>query len=287
MANDSRNSLVAKAALFVEALAPDVVMMENAREVLTGNFPEHFEAFSKKMASLGYLVKAEVHRLDRFGLPQIRERSLVIAVRKGKGRLRTITDLWEGAFVIPKAITVKRALDFKPRTGDLANRYPAFQSPEVKSRIEHIPRDGGSWFDLTKTTSGRKCLTPAMLRILDSGKIGSHPDVYGRMAWDRPAPTIKRECAHIGNGRYAHPEESRLLTVREMATLQGFPQEFKFGGTSLANLYRHIGDAVPPLISHQLSHVAYWILTGRKPALEDTLLKGTHLRKTDLDHCLV
>ena len=37
------------------------------------------------------------------------------------------------------------------------------------------------------------------------------PDVYGRMAWDKPAPTIKRECAHVGNGRYAHPSENSTI----------------------------------------------------------------------------
>ena len=94
--------------------------------------------------------------------------------------------------------------------------------------------------------------------------LGSHPDVYGRMWWDRWAVTIKRECGHIGNGRYAHPEQDRLCTVREMAILQGFPAGYTFVGT-LTNRYRHIGDAVPPLISYQLAALAQWMLTGRRP----------------------
>jgi DNA (cytosine-5)-methyltransferase 1 len=121
-----------------------------------------------------------------------------------------------------------------------------------------------------------------MVRILEKGKLGSHPDPYGRMWWDRPAPTIKRECAHIGNGRYAHPEENRLLTVREMATIQGFPVDFQFNGAALSNLYRHIGDAVPPLVSFQMACLVRWILGGKKPAVEELILPGTHLRKSDL-----
>lgn len=286
ISNDHRNSLVAKAAFFAAALQPDIVLMENAREVLTGNFPEHFETFSERMIAQGYRIKAAVHRLDRFGLPQIRERSLVIAIRKGLGKVRTLTDLWEGASICPDALTVRNALDFTNREGDMANRHPTFNSPMLKARMAAIPKNGGSWIDLTRTARGRKLMTPAMLKIVEAGKIGSHPDVYGRMSWERPAPTIKRECAHVGNGRYAHPEEDRLLTVREMARLQGFPLEFRFGGNALSNQYRHIGDAVPPLISHQLAHVAHWMLTEKRPELKDTFLAGTHLQARDVEHCL-
>jgi DNA (cytosine-5)-methyltransferase 1 len=212
---------------------------------------------------------------------------LVIAVKKGIGKIRTLSDLWEGASISPDALTVRNALAFKARRGDAADRSPAFSSSALKARMAAIPKDGGSWIDLTRTARGKKLMTPAMQKIVDAGKIGSHPDVYGRMSWNRPAPTIKRECAHVGNGRYAHPEEDRLLTVREMARLQGFPLEFRFGGNALSNQYRHIGDAVPPLISHQLAHAAHWMLTGRRPDLKDTFLEGTHLKSRDIEHCLV
>ena len=66
-----------------------------------------------------------------------------------------------------------------------------------------------------------------MARRVARGDLGSHPDIYGRLWWDRPAVTIKRECSHIGNGRYAHPEQDRLCTVREMALLQGFPRDYR------------------------------------------------------------
>ena len=98
----------------------------------------------------------------------------------------------------------------------------------------------------------------------------------------RPAPTIKRECAHFGNGRYTHPSQDRLCTVREMALLTGFPDTFKFSARGLSNMYRHIGDAVPPIVSYQLAAVADWILTGERPKLKDALLPGTHLTAADL-----
>jgi DNA (cytosine-5)-methyltransferase 1 len=121
-----------------------------------------------------------------------------------------------------------------------------------------------------------------MKRIVAQRRIGSYPDVYGRMAWDKPAPTIKRECSHVGNGRYVHPEEDRLCSVREMAILQGFPNDFIFDDAAISNMYRHIGDAVPPLISYQIAHLCHWMLTGVQPDFQSLILGGTNLRPTDI-----
>jgi DNA (cytosine-5)-methyltransferase 1 len=67
-----------------------------------------------------------------------------------------------------------------------------------------------------------------------------------------------------------------------MAALQGFPNDFALNGASVSNMYRHIGDAVPPLISYQLAHLAHWILTGKQPQLKDILLRGTNLKQSDI-----
>jgi C-5 cytosine-specific DNA methylase len=98
----------------------------------------------------------------------------------------------------------------------------------ILKRLAATPADGGGWADVARIPETRGLCTTDCLRHWKAGDLGSHPDVFGRMWWDRPDPTIKRECAHIGNGRYAHPEKDRLLTVREMATLQGFPFDCKF-----------------------------------------------------------
>jgi DNA (cytosine-5)-methyltransferase 1 len=277
--DDRRNSLVQRAAEFATALEADVVVMENARELLRGNFAGHFAAFRAHLEAHDYQVWARSCLLSQFGLPQIRERALVIAVRNGL-TLRTVDDLWNGWSVAPQATTVRAA--WCHLEGTNGNEFPAFADQTVAARLAAIPADGGSWADLVHRRDAEALLTDGMKRILAEGKVGSHPDIYGRMWWDRPAPTIKRECAHTGNGRYAHPREHRLCTLREMASLQGFPADYKFAGSSLSNNYRHLGDAVPPLVSHQLAHVCHWILTGRKPHLRDAILSGTHLRTEDL-----
>jgi DNA (cytosine-5)-methyltransferase 1 len=222
----------------------------------------------------------KVYLLSLFGLPQIRERAIIVAAKR-EYDLHTLDELWAGYRVAEVALTVQRAFSVVDARDPAQKLFPQFASQEVRERMHSIPVDGGSWLDLAKNARTRHLLTNAMQRNWSTGRVGSYPDVYGRMWWNRPAPTIKRECAHCGNGRYAHPVEDRLCSVREMATLQGFPQEFRFEDSALSNLYRHIGDAVPPLVSHQLAWVCNWMLTGEKPSIRQTILPNTHLRRDE------
>lgn len=136
--------------------------------------------------------------------------------------------------------------------------------------------------DLLRRQDKDDLLTDSMKKNVAAKRFGSYPDVYGRMALDKPSPTIKRECSHVGNGRYVHPIENRLCSVREIAALQGFPNDYRFKGSSISNLYRHLGDAVPPLISYQIAHTVSWMLSGRKPSIFEAILPGTQLRMTDV-----
>jgi DNA (cytosine-5)-methyltransferase 1 len=255
--------------------------MENARELIRGNFKHHYEWFREFMEDHGYNVFGRTYMLSRFGLPQIRERAIVVASRQ-ELPLHTLESLWDGWGVTDEAITVRRAFEEISPDATGFGVSPGFSSEKVRRRIAAIPKDGGSWVDLLQVADADGLLTDAMKRIVQRKRLGSYPDVYGRMAWDRPAPTIKRECAHVGNGRYAHPDEDRLCSVREMAALQGFPNDFVFNGAAVSNMYRHIGDAVPPLISYQIAHLCNWILTGNQPSVTDILLPGTNLRSTDV-----
>lgn len=277
--DDPRNSLVAKSAEFAVALDADVVVMENARELIRGNFRDHFLNFSTILQRNGYNIVGRNYMLSRFGLPQIRERAIIIAAKK-KYRLRSMDDLWRGKRVDERYNSVRTAFRAVTKDASGCEDFPSINDPVVRERMSAIPHDGGSWADLIGHPDAERLMTPAMKRIVERKRLGSHPDVYGRMSWDKPAPTIKRECAHIGNGRYAHPTENRLCSVREMAILQGFPNQFNFGGSSLSNQYRHIGDAVPPLVSYQLAYICDWILTGNSTVAEDAILPGTHLSKS-------
>lgn len=247
--DDQRNALVARTAKFVEAFAPRVLVMENVKELLEGRHRHHFEALHKGLDALGYDVWAGVHDLAQFRLPQRRRRALVIASRVGD-----VPPMVRSAPV--KLTTVRDAIGHlppveqgEPHPDDPQHVCPR-HTPVVTARCKAIPTDGGSWADIVE--SHPDLLIPSMI----GKRAGSFPDVYGRLAWDRPAITITRECAHPGNGRYFHPDQDRMLTAREMSLLQGFPPNFSFVGALNAR-YNQIGDAVPPLVSRLVAgHVA-------------------------------
>ncbi len=285
--DDLRNNLVGRVGDYAALLKPDLVLLENARELVTGRFRGHLANLLTRLAGLGYQGRAGTYLLSAFGLPQRRERAFVIAVRRPLV-VRDLTDLWRGLRVEAKATHVRRAIwDLppvpagQPSATDPLHVAPAFRSAASLRRIAAVPHDGGSWADLIDDRNEHALLTPAMMARVRRGDFGSHPDVYGRLWWDRPAVTIKRECGHVGNGRYAHPEQDRLCTVREMSILQGFPRDYQFTGPA-QNMYRHIGDAVPPLISYQLAALCRWILTGRQPTPDELILPGCHLAASDV-----
>jgi DNA (cytosine-5)-methyltransferase 1 len=285
--DDLRNNLVGRVGDYAALLQPHIVLLENARELVMGRFRGHLLDLLGRLAGLGYRGRTGTYLLTAFGLPQRRERAFVIAVRHPLVA-RDLTDLWQGWRVEPKATHVRRAIwDLPPvpagvpDAADPLHVAPGFRSAANRARIAAVPHDGGSWADLIGHRNEQALLTPAMAKRARIGDFGSHPDVYGRLWWDRPAVTIKRECGHVGNGRYAHPDQDRLCTVREMSILQGFPRDYQFAGPA-QNMYRHIGDAVPPLISYQLAALCQWILTGDRPPPEELILPGCHLTADDL-----
>ncbi|MFI6851761.1 DNA cytosine methyltransferase [Streptomyces sp. NPDC050416] len=285
--DDPRNSLVGRVAEFAAALQPKIIIVENARELIRGSFKSHSVNLIAQLQRLGYSVHADIYRLDKMGLPQRRERAIIIAVAAGLP-MRTLHDLWCGWKVNSKSTTVRHAIYDLPEVS-AGQTHPADPShassavtDSVLRRIRSIPSDGGSWIDLFADPRTAELATPAMRRSVQANRVNHFSDVYGRMAWDMPAPVIKRECSHVGNGRYTHPQQDRLCTVRELALLQGFPEDYRFDGTSRQNAYRHVGDAVPPLISHQLAWVCSWILGGAKPKPNKFILPNTTLNPEDI-----
>lgn len=254
VADDARNQLVERTAVFAAEWRPQYIVVENVKELLRGRHKHHFQGLHRSLTSLGYDVFAEVHDLKDFGLPQSRIRALIVAKLSDKFHLHLTK--------VQRHTTVRDAIGKLPSlaAGEVDPNDPMHVSPNMKGlsldRMRAIPRNGGSWIDIPENQS--------FLRIpsMNVEKPGSFPDIYGRLAWDRVAPTITRECSHPGNGRYCHPEQDRLLSVREMALLQGFPRDYQFLG-SLSMKYRQIGDAVPPMISKKIAEALLFDIAGK------------------------
>jgi DNA (cytosine-5)-methyltransferase 1 len=107
----------------------------------------------------------------------------------------------------------------------------------------HIP-EGGNWKDIPLSISDR--------RLDGIRATGGRTTYYGRLRWDAPSYTIATYFNHIGNGCNLHPNQQRVISTREAARLQSFPDDFVFVG-SKASQFKQIGNAVPPLLGRFVS----------------------------------
>ncbi|MDQ2706310.1 MAG: DNA cytosine methyltransferase [Actinomycetota bacterium] len=226
---DPRNDLIIDFGRLVSDLLPKYVMLENV-PALTED--RRFHDYVSLLRKTGYSVRHAVKDVSLYGVPQKRRRLILVAAR---GRCRPLP----AEPVTTKRLTVRRALGgMLPAgvSGDELHDHGERRSDEVRTLIAAVPKDGGSRADL-----------PDSMQLACHARIDGFHDVYGRMAWDRPAPTITGGCINPSKGRFLHPEEDRAITLREAALLQSFPPRHRFslrrGKYAAAEL---IGNALPP-----------------------------------------
>jgi len=232
-------------------------IMENVPQLLTS---AEFRLFAARAEANGWRIVAQVLNAADYGVPQTRRRAIVIGSKHGlpsmpapthaapaAGRLR----LLEGAGT-RSWLTVRDAIGDLPPVPD-GNAWHRVRNPTTTSEIRyrHVPV-GGDRFDMQRSldAAGLGELVPRCWREKTSGTT----DVFGRMWWDRPAPTLRTEFYKPEKGRYLHPEEHRPITVREGARLMGFPDEFRFSEEqALTHVGRQIGNAVPPPLARAVA----------------------------------
>ena len=231
----------------VKSTQPELVIMENVPE-LPQKGAGMFEELLQILKSKGYHFDHGVVKCEDHGVPQFRRRFVLIASKLGPLKLP------EGKFKSEqKRKTVRSVIHSLPSLGSGEEHssdrlhVAAKLSDMNLRRIRHTPHDGGSRKDWPEE------LLPDCYRR-ESG--ARYVSIYGRMWWDRPAPTITTLCMGLGNGRFGHPDQDRAMTLREAALLQSFPKNYKFlkPGQPLnrSAVGRMIGNAVPPALGQSL-----------------------------------
>jgi DNA (cytosine-5)-methyltransferase 1 len=234
---------------FVEGITPEFVTMENVPE-LARRGREVFEAFIRTLKRHDYSVDWKIVNCAHYGAPQSRKRLVLLASRLGDIAVP------EGRYSHPSEWkTVRQAIGGLPTIAPGAHHPddPIHAAAQLSAlnlrRIRATPHDGG-----TKDDWPEDLVLECHRR--ESGS--RYHSIYGRMWWDKPAPTMTTLCNGIGNGRFGHPEQDRAITLREAALLQTFPQEYRFwpSGEKLNNraIARMIGNAVPPELARALGH---------------------------------
>lgn len=231
---------------FIKYFRPGYVVVENVPGLYKRSDNSILIEFLEFLSSQGYNFKDGIINANEYGVPQKRMRYLLIA-----SRVKQISPLPTD----PASISLKVA-DF---IGVEHGFPPIEQGHQDKTAFLHtaaaLSEKNAQRIALTPQSGGNRAAwanDPDLQIDAYRGKNHIFRDVYGRMAWDRPAPTITTRFVSLSNGRFGHPSENRAISIREGATLQTFPKTYRFFGKSLAGLARQIGNAVPPELAKRI-----------------------------------
>ena len=236
-AADPRNLLSLEVVRWARRLKPDVVVVENVPAFLTS---EVFATLRRRFRRAGFVVESVVLDAFDFGAPQWRRRAFVFASRRP-------LDLHSIRSVIPPARTVRKAWRGLPRrvTGTKLHYSP--RPSEIALRRMRVIPPGGDRRDVMKYAP--ELAAPSWWRLACQVT-----DVWGRMVWSEPSNTLKTEFNNASKGRYIHPSEDRVISLREAARLQTIPDTWEFSGFPV-HVARQIGNSVPPALGRAIANM--------------------------------
>ncbi|WP_189115620.1 DNA cytosine methyltransferase [Pilimelia terevasa] len=232
--------LVNEVRRLVEGALPDIVTMENVPRIVSTPV---FTDFVARLRKLGYRVSSGSCYCPAYGVPQRRRRLVLVASLMGDIAVP------KGATTAANYTTVRQAIgDLEPvRHGEVHPDDRLHKSRTLNDlNLKRIRRSkpGGTWEEWPE-----ELRAPCHRRA--SG--ATFRNVYARMVWDDPSPTITTLAYNFGAGRFGHPEQDRPITLREAAILQSFPPDYEFVApgepVQFAPLGRLIGNAVPPRLA--------------------------------------
>lgn len=268
---DTRNTLVEAYLQVALAIKPKMLIMENvpAIQSMKHSSGKRYPEYAKQLLQEnGYYAETVFVTGDQVGLAQTRKRLFLIALNKDY--LKEIADFSkELASTLKQLQPARGCTTLRSVIGDLPslqsgegsdemtvsgktiyNHYVFEYEKNTLKRIQAVPEKGGLQ-DIPDT------LLSNHLKKMKSGGYGSGgfvKNLYGRLDWNAPSGTIVAGIKKITCGRFFHPTDHRLLTVREAARLQSFPDDYKFLG-GLIDQYTVVGNAVPPKFSEYIGKV--------------------------------
>ena len=245
--HDSRGMLYKECLRIIERKKPKVIVFENVKGLLSTkyidgrNLSDVLVEDLTEMEDIGYNVVYQLVNASDYGVPQNRQRVLFIGVRKDLGK----------TFVFPpkqskENLTLRHVLTVPD---DVPNNIDWAFSPQALEMLNYIP-EGGSWKDVPY-----EHLAPRFQRIRDDMKKYHSPNFYRRFSRDEICGTITAS-AQPENCGIIHPTENRRYTVREVARIQTFPDEFRFITNTpkdITAMYKVIGNAVPVNLAYTIA----------------------------------
>lgn len=229
--DDPRNHLFKEFARFISVIRPKIFLMENVARLYTHNNGKTREEILKTFNSIGYNTECRILNVADYGVPQIRNRIIFIGTRLDN----TTIFFPKKKYNVDQYVTIKEAIDDLPslksgETSTIPNHIAMKHSEQMLKKMSFV-QDGGTKDDI-----------PISLRPLkgDARK-------YIRYNSNKPSVCVTGDMRKI-----FHYNQNRALTVRELARIQTYPDNFIFEGASISQ-QQQVGNSVPPLFAEELA----------------------------------
>ncbi|TCT15504.1 DNA (cytosine-5)-methyltransferase 1 [Natranaerovirga pectinivora] len=257
---DERNNLFKEVIRIVEIVKPKVVVIENVLGLLSMTIPSGEnvkDVIVSELKELGYYVDVNVLTASEYGIPQNRKRVIFIASlvdnvkfpqpQYGNGKKPVIT-VGDALGNIPKdgSDYLEPKNEYQTLMAGrkaILNHEPIKHAPLIVKRMHSVPQ-GGNWQDIP-------------IGLGQGG--GKHSNNYRRLKMDEPSITIK----HVSKSMIIHPIYDRTPTVREVARIQSFNDDFELTGTKY-DQHQQLANAVPPILGKSIADAVLEMLRDYK-----------------------
>ncbi|GAA9929852.1 DNA cytosine methyltransferase [Helicobacter pylori] len=262
---DEKANLFKEYLRLLDLVKPKMFVFENVVGLMSMQKGQLFKQICNAFKERGYILEHAILNALDYGVPQIRERVILVGALKS----------FKQKFHFPKPI--KTHFSLKDALGDL----PPIQSGENGDTLGYLKNADNVFLEFVRNSKelsehSSPKNNEKLIKIMQTLKDGQSKDdlpknlrpksgytnTYAKMWWEKPAPTITRNFSTPSSSRCIHPRDSRALSIREGARLQSFPDNYKFCGSSSAKRLQ-IGNAVPPLLSVALAHAVFDFLRGK------------------------
>ena len=271
--DDPRNYLFKHYFNVVKIVRPKIFIIENVKGILTMKGGQIFNEIKKifedpnNFEGKPYKIQYKVMKAKEYGIPQNRERTIMIGsliefelekeIKKTREYIKNIdkhffdeVTVWQAISNLPEPTE-----DGKINIKKIENEYQRFLSAKSKKTYNHVVTKHST----VAIKRMEKIRINENFTVLDEKINTVHSGSYGRLDPNSIAPTITTRFDTPSGGRFIHPYRDRTITPREAARIQSFPDDFEFVGTKSC-ICKQIGNAVPPKLSYFLGTMIRRIL---------------------------
>ena len=229
---DSRGSALIKYLEIIESLKPNYFVLENVRGIYSSIYDENntvLQYIYNRLSHCGYNITYNLYNSMYFGVPQSRERMIMIGSLNSKLPYLIPTTSNDDIYGLSNIET------FRNVSGNIPY-HNYIQFPEKRLKYYKFLKEGENWKNLPPNIKQE-----AMGNAISSkgGKTG----FFRRLFWDKPSPTLLTSPIMPATS-LGHPEEDRPLSIEEYKRIQQFPDDWYIAG-NLTEMYRQVGNAVP------------------------------------------